>query len=161
MRNRLLAGALAICLGAACSGEKEPAERSNGPDPRETAARLLAMHELVGKLPEQRSEKSRSEPVPQERLREVIADLDARDPFLSELYTGFVVGALARAQDELFVERRGAHAVLWAGRARIVMKREGDRWKVVLEKSVPEAVKRRAAEEKRRFEEKMSDERPR
>jgi hypothetical protein len=161
MRDRLLAGALALCLGAACSPEKEPAGKPDEPDPRQTAERLLEMHELVGKHPEQRSEKSRSEPVPEERLRTVIADLDARDPFLSELYTGFVVGALARAQEELFVERRGAHAVVWAGRARIVMQRRNDRWKVVLDKSVPEAVKRRAAEEKRRFEQKKSDAGPR
>jgi hypothetical protein len=139
---------LSCCTGPAGGGDDSA---KGGPDPLDTARGLLGLHGLAGRQPEERPEAQRDAPVLRERLARFVADLDARDPFLTDLYVGFAVGALARHQGRLFVERQGNRAVLSAGDARIVLVLTPSGWQVVLEESVPDEIKRRAAEEHRRF----------
>jgi hypothetical protein len=130
-----------------------PAEEQDkgGPEPMDALLGLLDLHGVLGRQPEERPEAQRDAPVPRERLARFVADLDARDPFLTDLYLGFAVGALARHQGRLFVERQGSRAVISAGDARIALVLTPSGWQVVLEESVPGEIKRRAAEEHRRF----------
>jgi hypothetical protein len=141
--------ALLSCCTGPTGGKDDPGEK--GPDPLETARGLLALHGLSGRQPEERPEAQRDAPVPREQLARFVADLETRDPFLTDLYVGFVVGALARHQGRLFVERQGSRAVTSAGDARVVLTLTPAGWKVVLEESVPDEIKRRAAEEHARF----------
>lgn len=144
------AGALVAALGA-CAEPPAGAPVAAGPDPLATAQGLLELHGLSGRQPEERPEDLRDAPVPRERLARFAADLDARDPFLTDLYVGFVVGALARHQGRLFIERQGNRAVISAGDARIALVLAPSGWQVVLEESVPDEIKRRAAEEHQRY----------
>jgi len=149
----LLSFGIAAIL-AAVSSCAEPAGSDpgpQGPDPLEAVRGLLTLHGLAGRQPEERPEAQREAPVRREDLTRFVADLDARDPFLTDLYVGFVVGALARHQGRLFVERQGSRAVISAGDARLALAMTPAGWKVVLEESVPDEIKRRAAEEHQRF----------
>ena len=64
-----------------------------------------------------------------------------------------MVGALARFQDKLVATAGGGRATVIAGRARIALRLAGESWQIVLEESVPQEIKDRAAIEKRRFDE--------
>ena len=139
----------ALLLAAACQPETPPPDAVA--DPRETTRALLALHELEGKQPEDRSDDTKRAEVHREALSELIADLDRTDRFIADLYVGFVVGALARHQTRLFVTREGSRAVVSAGKARIVLRLAQGRWRIVLAESVPPEVKRRAVEAKRSY----------
>ena len=81
-----------------------------------------------------------------------MSDLNSHDSFTSNLYVGFIVGALARYQTRLMVTQKGDRAEVMAGKVRVVMKRSDNKWRFVLSESIPEVIKRRAAEEKQRYE---------
>ncbi|MCP4599707.1 MAG: hypothetical protein GY847_04070 [Proteobacteria bacterium] len=140
-------------LAAACSNGSKPTPYSSGPDPLATVRELLRLHDLLGKQPEDRSEETRNKEVERGALSPLFLDLDAQEPFLTNLYVGFVVGVLARNQGRLYISRRGHRVEVTAGNARIVLKLESDRFRIVLKESIPEAIKKRAAKEKARFEE--------
>ena len=132
-------------------GHSDEERQPPSPDPLEAVRGLLELHGLAGRQPEHRPEAQRETVVPSEQLARFVADLGGRDPFLTELYVGFAVGALARHQQRLFVERQGNRAVISAGDARIALVLTPSGWQVVLEESVPDEIKRRAAEEHRRY----------
>lgn len=143
-----------IVLGMVAVALFSPADKddpSHPPDPLETVRGLLDLHGLAGRQPEERPADLREKPVEPAALARFVADLDGRDAFLTDLYAGFVVGTLARHQDRLFLERRGPRTVISAGNARVVLALTGEGWKVVLEESIPDEIRRRAAEEHRRF----------
>jgi hypothetical protein len=154
VRPRAPVGVLLACLSLAwgCAEEPDP-EAVAVPDPLQTARDLLALHDVLGRQPEERPDRAKQEPVDRRALAALISDLDGRDPFVTDLYVGFVVGALARYQKKLVATASAGRATVVAGRARVAMRLEGERWKVVLEESVPAEIKERAAAEKRRFEE--------
>jgi len=146
IRTTLVAG---LVLAGACSSE--PPAPSVG-DPRDTALALLALHDLEGQQPEERSDESKRSEVHREALAELIGDLDSTDRFTADLYVGFIVGALARHQTRLFVSRQGSRAVVSAGKARIALRLDGAKWRIVLAESVPDEIKRRAVEAKQAYE---------
>ena len=143
---------IAALLALSACGDDRPPE-PQGPDPLDAVREILRLHDLEGRQPEERSPQAREREVDRAALSRLVADLDARDPFLSDLYVGFVVGALARHQTRLFVSRMGNRAEVSAGDARIVLVLDGGRWKILLGDSVPDEIERRAAQEKRRYEE--------
>jgi hypothetical protein len=142
--------AITALLLAACNGE--PAGSGAPPDPRDTARALLALHELDGVQPAQRSDEAKGTDVHRDALAELIADLESTDRFTADLYVGFVVGALARHQTRLFVAREGSRATVSAGKARIAMRLEQGRWRILLAESVPDEIKRRASQAKQEYE---------
>jgi len=91
-------------------------------------------------------------PVPRAELRLLFTDLDKLDPFIGDLYVGFVVGALARYQSRLFEVRTGKTASFKAGQAVIVLEQGEGGWRISLDRSVPAPLKERAAAEKIRYE---------
>jgi hypothetical protein len=139
-----------LALGCGDRGDPPPAPI---PDPLVTARELLALHDLLGRQPEDRSDEIKQGEVDRQTLAALVSDYHGRDPFVTDLYVGFVVGALARYQDTLVATAGSGRATVVAGRARIAMKLEGSKWRVVLEESVPREIKDRAAAEQRRFEE--------
>lgn len=154
MRSRVVVGACFTLLAVvtACGQEAAP-DPAQVPDPLKTARELLSLHDVLGKQPEDRPDQSKEQQVDPQALAAVIADLDGRDPFITDLYVGFVVGALSRYQDKLVATASAGRATVVAGRARIAMKLDDRTWKIVLEESVPQEIVERAAAEKRRFDE--------
>ncbi len=138
-------------LAIACTSSSRPTPSPSGSDPLATVRDLLRLHDLLGKQPEERSDKTRNTKVKRSALNPLFTDLEDPGPFLSDLYVGFVVGALARNQGRLFVSRQGGRAEVTAGKARIVLKLAGNRFRIVLSESIPEDIKKRAAQEKIRF----------
>ncbi len=149
----LLAGLLIGVVYAAVGCGTGDTAAPTGPDPRVAAHDLLALHGLVGRQPEERSEQEREQEIDPQALGRLIADLEEHDPFLADIYVGFVLGVLARHQTRLVVDRLGSRAVIIAGKARIVVVLDAGSWKIVLGESVPDEIKRRALEEQRRFDE--------
>jgi hypothetical protein len=142
--------ALAVALiaaGACRSGDEEGAG-----GPRAIAERLLALHGLLGRQAEELSQAERDAPVDREAVAGLVDDVGAYDEFISDLYVGFVVGALAKSQGRWTTAMDGERALIAAGDARVYFVRSGGAWKVSLAASVPDVIKERAAEEKRRFE---------
>lgn len=139
-------------LVLACGEDPRP-DPADVPDPLATARELLALHDVLGRQPEDRPDETRAAAIDRQALARLIADLEGRDPFVTDLYVGFVVGALARFQDKLVATAGGGRATVIAGRARIAMRLAGESWQIVLEESVPQEIKDRAAAEKRRFDE--------
>lgn len=154
MRHGLATGAWVafLALAWACGEEPEP-ESEEVPDPLQSARELLALHDVLGRQPEDRPDEFKAQAIDRQALARLIADLGGRDPFVTDLYVGFVVGALARFQDKLVATAGAGRATVIAGRARIAMRLEGQTWRIVLEESVPQEIKDRAAAEKRRFDE--------
>jgi hypothetical protein len=146
---RFAATALALALAAAgaCRGGGE--EGADGV--RAAAERLLALHGLRGRQPEDLSQAERDAPVDRAAIAALVADADAYDPFTSDLYVGFVVGALAKSQGRWTTALDGDRAVVAAGNARIAFVRRDGAWQATLGASVPDEIKKRAAEEKRRY----------
>jgi hypothetical protein len=129
-----------------CNRETEPGA------PIDTVMTLLELHGLKGRLPQDRPRELVDQPIPRENLLPLFVDLEFLDPFIGDLYTGFVVGALSRHQDRLFETRSDDRATFGAGQAVIHLKRENGIWKILLEASIPEALKDQAQAEKARYE---------
>jgi hypothetical protein len=152
VRSAVAALLLAICCCCAC-GDQSQTEVSATPDPLETARELLALHDLKGARPGDRTAEVKDKQVDRAAVAALVADFEGRDPFVTDLYVGFVVGALAQFQDRLIATARTGRATVVAGRARIAMKLDSGKWRIVLEESVPDEIKQRAAAEKQRFDE--------
>jgi hypothetical protein len=146
--KRLLAilSALAIVGCFACSAKKAP-------NPGDTVLKLLDLHDLAGKLPEERTKESSEAEVDRSKLAALIVDLDDHDPFIADIYVGFVLGVLASHQARLFVTVEGSRAEVAAGKAVVKMRFVDDNWKIVLGESVPREIKERAIVEKKNYEE--------
>ena len=138
--------ALALVGGFACSDEKASS-------PGDTVLKLLDLHNLAGKLPEERTKESSEAEVDRAKLAALIMDLDEHDPFIADIYVGFVLGVLASHQARLFVTVEGSRAEVAAGRALVKMRLVDGNWKIVLGESVPREIKKRAFVEKRNYEE--------
>ncbi len=150
-----LTGALsAFVLVMACTPNPGPPAATQGPDPLTTVRELLQLHDLVGKQPEERSVKTRKQEVDPKALSQLFYDFEADDPFLRELYIGFVIGVLARNQGRLFVSTHGNRAEIAAGKAKVLLKRDQDRYRIVLKESIPKEIVKRAKQEQARFKEK-------
>jgi hypothetical protein len=157
-RRRMRLGAssaffVCLLLGAACDKPRKPANEPTGPDPLATVRTLLGVHDLLGKQPEERSDETRHKEVDRKLLEPLFKDLDNGDPFISNLYVGFIVGALARNQGRLYVAKRGVRAEITAGDVRVVLLLDGDKWKIALGESIPQEIVKRAQEEKIKFDE--------
>jgi hypothetical protein len=137
---------LAVVAAAACKG----AEGAQGP--RAAAERLLQLHGLLGRQPEELTQAEKDAPVDRKAVAGLVDDVGAYDEFISDLYVGFVVGALAKHQGRWTTAMDGAQAIIAAGGARILFVRKDGAWKVSLAASVPDEIRKRAAEEKRRYE---------
>jgi hypothetical protein len=140
---------LITVLSVACVDAKQTSDPTN-PDPTITVNELLWLHGLLGKQQEDRSHQTKSIEVDMASLETLFVNLEKHDPFLRDVYVGFVVGALARYQGKLFVSKHENEADVRAGNLTVRMKLENDRYKIDLEKTIPAAIKQRAAEEKSR-----------
>ena len=69
----------------ACSEQKAPS-------PGDTVLKLLDLHNLAGKLPGERTKENREVEVDRAKLAALIVDLDEHDPFIADIYVGFVLG---------------------------------------------------------------------
>ncbi len=137
---------LALVGCFACSAE-------NAPNPGDTVLKLLDLHNLAGKLPEERTKESSEAEVDRAKLAALIVDLDEHDSFIADIYVGFLLGVLASHQARLFVTVEGSHAEVTAGRAGVKMRLIDGNWKIVLGESVPREIKERAIVEKKNYEE--------
>jgi hypothetical protein len=139
MNGRLAcAGLAAVSLLAspACrdrgaeEGASPPAAKSEGVSRSEAvtavAERLLAAHHLLGRQPEELTKEEKDTPVDQKVIEALVADLGAYDPFIRDLYVGFVVGALARHQGRWITSIDGDRATIAAGDVRVAFVRKGD-----------------------------------
>ena len=140
---------VAVTLMVSCGGDKDQ-DKTDGP--LKTAKELLQLHGLLGVQPEQRSEELRKREVDPKALEDLVADLDGQEKFLTDLYIGFVLGALARNQDTLSVSVGSSRARIMAGNLKIWFVMKNGRWKVSLSETVPNEVKKRALEEKAQLE---------
>lgn len=147
MIRLLLVLMVATCLGALAMGCAREADA----DPAATVRELLALHGLLGQSPENRSETQRAQPVAPERLAVLLMDDAAPNPFLANLYVGFVVGALARHQDRLVFNSEGDSVFVQAGDARIVLRLRDGRYRIVLSESIPPIIRERALAQQRRL----------
>ena len=142
---------LSAALLISCANERQKAPGPGSPDPLLTVETLLELHNLRGKQPEERSVEILRKQVAREDLEKLIVDFKKHDPFIGNLYVGFVVGALSRYQTRLHLTVKGKRAAVRAGKVQVVMRLVGDVWLVVLEDSVPFEIKARAREEKLRL----------
>ncbi len=151
---------LSVALGAlACGSERE--ERLMTASPKQTVSALLRLHDVEGKLPEQRDKEARRTSADPRQLKLLIADYGERDSFVDDLYIGFVVGALARCQDQLTINHKGDRATVKAGNVTVVLQQDNDRFRILLAESIPQAIKDRAAAEKIKFDRAKSARPPR
>ncbi len=143
-----LSFASVIVHSLACSSEK-----TNRSEPTEAIETFLQLHGLKGRLPDDRSESQKESIANKDDLKKFISDIDSHDPFIADIYVGFVLGALAANQNNLFVQKKGDDAVVSAGQVKLQMSYVRGKWKIVLASSVPDEIKKRAVEEKKRVEE--------
>lgn len=131
----------------------EPAPPTPPPSDAVTAVaeRLLEAHHLLGRQPEELTPGEKAAPVDGSALAPLVADPGDHDPFIGDLYVGFVVGALARHQGRWVTSIDGDRATIAAGDVRVALVRRGGAWKIDLAASIPDVIKARAAEEKARF----------
>ena len=128
-------------------------ERSAGPPrpaPMSFVTAVLRLHDLEGRHPEARSEAARRKAVDRAALERLFAGYAEEDPFLADLYVGFIVGSLAANQERLQVFEQGGRAEIRAGNTRISLRLDHGHWRASLQDSIPEAVKARAKMEKLR-----------
>ena len=148
----LCVAALALLLVATCKDSNKYPEVKPDPNPLATVRELLRLHDLVGKQPEERSDETKKKEVDRSALGTLIDDLDANGRFLSDVYVGFVIGALARNQGRLFVSRKGRSAQVTAGNVKVKLRLKDGIWKIVLSETVPAEIKKRAVLSKTQFE---------
>jgi hypothetical protein len=138
--------ALAIVVCFACSEKKAS-------NPGDTVLKLLDLHNLAGRQLEERTKESSGAEVDRAKLAALIVDLDEHDPFIADIYLGFVLGVLASNQARLFITVEGSGAKVAAGKAVVKMRLVDGNWKIVLGESVPQVIKERAFLEKKNYEE--------
>jgi hypothetical protein len=148
---------LITALLAACTMDTKQAPDPSGPDPMATVRELLRLHDLLGKQPEERPHKTKNKEVSTASLEPLFVNLETYDPFLRELYVGFVVGALARYQGRLFISKHENEAAVSAGNLKVRMKLKDHRYKIDLEKTIPDAIRQRANKEKNRYQKAKND----
>lgn len=119
-------------------------------DAMKTIEELLILHDLKGRMPEERTDLDRRRAVDEKALGRLFVDYDSEDPFLRSLYVGFLAGALARHQHALAITRTGDRAVAHAGPVQVVMVNRQGRWLIALDKSIPGEIKTRAMEARER-----------
>lgn len=120
--------------------------------PAETSIQLLSMHGLLGRSPGERSQSAKETLVSKQDLNEIFLDLDHYDKFTGELYTGVVIGALARHQSRLLESKNKTTASITAGHALIHFDLVDNTWKINLDKTIPKEMKQKARAEKKRYE---------
>lgn len=118
------------------------------PDPAAMINELLVLHHLKGRLPEDRTEQQKNTPVDPQTLNRFFLDTPKDDAFIRDLYIGFTLGALARNQNNLFVEKKGKRATVSAGNAKFQLVYELNQWRIDLERSIPDTIKEKAKQEK-------------
>lgn len=141
---------LSFALG--CAPGENTAPRDHGPNPIHTLNKLLEHHDLLGKQPEERSERAKNKPVHRKELEPLVLDLDKFDDFLSNLYVGFIAGVVARHQTRLYVSKVGNKAIVTAGKARIVLQLVDDAYRISLEESIPSEIAKKALLERAKIE---------
>jgi len=123
------------------------------PPPLDTITELLTLHDLAGRQPADRPAAVRDREVDREALSRLFTDLDAEERFLTDLYVGFVVGALAREQSRLAVgSPAGGRVVVRAGGLDVVLRLVDGRWRIVLGETIPPAIREQARAERERYE---------
>ena len=144
-RIKRVAVVVTMMLLVGCSD----ATRTSGP--LDAVSELLSIHGVAGKDADKRSRTARKTQVDKAVLQRLFVDYSGFEPFLADLYVGFVVGALARYQDRLVVEREGRRASVSAGRVTLAMRLGEAGWQIHLGRSIPEPVKARAKLEQARI----------
>jgi hypothetical protein len=149
---KMVAPIVGLMLVIGCQSGSPPDFAEAVSSPLSTAKKLLELHELLGKNPTHRSEEAREREVDDAAMAQLFVDYKKFDPFLADLYVGFIVGALANNQKNMAVtQRRGGRATLSAGKLLVLFKLDGQDWKIILDRTVPDEIKKRAADEKRQF----------
>jgi hypothetical protein len=135
-----------VCAWTGCASSSKEAT----PEPLDSVKQILRLHGLEGRSLGNRSEAARHAAVDREKLSLLFLDYTKEDPFLANLYVGFITGVLAGNQHVLQVTQRGSRAKVLAGNLSISMHLKDGAWRVSLAESVPAAVKARAKMEKLR-----------
>ncbi len=135
----------AVVFTGCVNGESDDAA------PMATIDALLDLHGMRGRMPEERSDETRRKAVDETALKRLFLDFESEDPFLANLYVGFVVGVLARHQHMLVLTRRGNRATVHAGDLPVKMMKKNDHWLIVLKKTIPDAIRKRAEAEQQRL----------
>jgi len=155
VRDFATVACLIFALGlAACARSKESSSdeaNSNNKAPLAVVRALLKQHGLLGRTPEERTLRERETPVERSLIEPLFADLGREELFLEEIYIGFIVGVLARHQDNLMVDVTGSRASVQAGAATVVLVKKDEQYRIVLQESVPEGVRKRALQEQERY----------
>ena len=153
MKKRSTFAAILVAPLLALAGCRGEAPREDGAaQARAAAEKLLAVHHLLGRQPESLTQEEKDTPVDPKALDALVADRGAFDPFIGDLYVGFVVGALARHQGRWVTTLEGGAAVIQAGDVRVRLVERDGAWKIDLAVSVPDVIKKRAADEKKSYE---------
>lgn len=139
-----------LALVFAWTGCTSLSSKEAEPKPMDSVKQILRLHGLEGRSLETRSEAVRRAAVDREKLSRLFLDYTKEDPFLANLYVGFIAGALATNQHTLHVTERGPRAKVRAGNLSIFMHLKDGEWRVSLAESIPDAVKARAKMEKLR-----------
>lgn len=137
-----------VMILAGCNILSEDVE--SRPSPSDTLAQILRMHGVEGRSLNERPPEFQKAAVDREVLSRIFMDYAAEDPFLANLYVGFIVGVLAEHQNTLQVKTKGLRSEVRAGKARIFMHLHDKFWRISLTESIPDAVKARAKMEKLR-----------
>ena len=140
---------LVVCCLFGCASSGKEAAGKDSLNPLQPLNRLLELHGLVGKQPEERSDAEKRRSVKRSELEPLFLDLDNYDEFLSNLYVGFIVGAVARHQRRLYVSKTGDRASVAAGRARIILFPQDGVYRISLRDSIPPEIVHRAELEKK------------
>lgn len=158
----LVVGALALTAGCGTerSEQSNPASNPTQASPRVAVQDLLAAHHLLGRQPEERTQEEKKANLDEQTLSLFFADSQGFEPFIADIYRGFVLGALTRHQTHLFIDTRGEKATVRAGDVAVVMRLDNGRWKVVLKESIPSEIAKRAALEKARVEDALKKRAP-
>ncbi len=113
-------------------------------EPLFTVEQILKLHGMHGRSAEQRPQDVRNSPIDREKLASLFIGYEKEDPFLADLYVGFVAGALAASQKNLEVFETGKKAEIKAGRLTVHMYLKNGTWKVSLAETVPNEIKIKA-----------------
>ena len=148
--KRICIGLLSMTAAAliGCGAPREDVPPA--PSPMESLEALLALHGVLGRSLDERPEAFKKAPVERKALTKWVLDYTEQDPFLADLYVGFVVGVTAANQHSMEIAVRGSRAEVKTGRAKIVLYLRGNIWRVSLSESIPAEIKARAMQEKLR-----------